>query len=106
MKRIIFAIASAATLTACAQSPSAIQPVSMGNAYSGISCSAARAALASERSHLASLEAAQKGAVAGDAIGVFLIGVPVSSLSGGDQAGAIATSKGKIVALENRLLHC
>jgi hypothetical protein len=42
----------------------------------------------------------------GDAIGVFLIGVPVSSLSGGDKEGLIAAAKGKELALQNRLLGC
>jgi len=42
----------------------------------------------------------------GDAVGVFLIGVPVSSLSGSDKEGLIATSKGKVTALETRLLRC
>ena len=52
------------------------------------------------------LSAAQKKAVSGDAFGVFLIGVPVSSLNDKDKEGAIATSKGKILALESRLLTC
>jgi hypothetical protein len=106
MKKTLFALPALALAAACAQSPDAIAPVSMGGAFDGLSCSKARAMLAAEQQTLASLSASQKSAVTGDAIGVFLIGVPVSSLSGGDQAGAIATSKGKIVALENRLLRC
>jgi hypothetical protein len=39
-------------------------------------------------------------------LGVFLIGVPVSSLSGGDRAGQIATLKGQVLALETRLAGC
>lgn len=105
MKSII-AITAAAALAACAQSPSAIAPVSMGNAFASVSCTDARAGMTAERANLASLSTAQKSAVTGDAIGVFLIGVPLSSLSGGDKAGEIATSKGKIVALENRLMNC
>lgn len=106
MKKTILAITAAAALAACAQSPSAIAPVSMGNAFASVSCSNAQAGLTAERANLASLSTAQKSAVAGDAVGVFLIGVPLSSLSGGDKAGEIATSKGKIVALENRLMNC
>ena len=41
-----------------------------------------------------------------DAVGVFLIGVPVSSLTGGDVSGHIAASKGKILALEARMTGC
>lgn len=106
MKPIILTTVAALSVAACAQSPSAIQPVSMGNAYAGLSCSNARAMLATEQQTLSVLTDAQNGAVAGDAIGVLLIGVPVSSLSGGDKAGDIATSKGKIVALEARLTRC
>jgi len=102
----IFALLAVATMSACAQSPDAIAPVSMAGAYDHISCTSARSALVSERQTLASLSAAQRNAVMGDAVGVFLIGVPVSSLSGSDKEGLIATSKGKVTALETRLLRC
>jgi hypothetical protein len=78
----------------------------MAGAYNGISCEQARVSLTAERQNLASLSAAQSSAVAGDAVGVFLIGVPVSSLSGGDKAGDIGLSKGKIAAFEARLASC
>jgi hypothetical protein len=58
------------------------------------------------QSRLASLESQQRSAVAGDAVGVFLIGVPVSSLTGGDKAGLIAAEKGKVLALDSRLSTC
>lgn len=100
------ALVCLAGLSACAKSPSAIPPVSMGNAFANTSCAQARAHLTAEQANLGSLSAAQKSAVAGDAIGVFLIGVPVSSLSGNDRAGDIGASKGKVIALESRLQSC
>lgn len=106
MTKNIFALIAAASVAACAQSPDAIQPVSLGNAFAGVSCAQARQMLSQERAILASLSSAQNAAVAGDAIGVLLIGVPVSSLSGGDNAGDIAASKGKVLALETRLASC
>lgn len=106
MKKTIAAISAVAALSACAQSPGAIAPSSMGNAYSGVSCKSARAMLSQEQQTFAALSSKQNSAVAGDAIGVFLIGVPVSSLAGGDVAGDIATSKGKINALNARLVTC
>lgn len=97
---------AALALSACAQSPDAIAPVSLGNAYASLGCGEAQAALQREQMTLMQLSAAQTQAVTGDALGVFLIGVPVSSLSGSDKAGLIAVSKGKVLALENRLMRC
>lgn len=94
------------TLSACAKGPDAIAAVPMGDVYQSLSCSTARNMLVQERNTLAPLEDQQRGAVTGDALGVFLIGVPVSSLSGGDREGQIAASKGKILALEARLATC
>lgn len=42
---------------------------------------------------LAQLSTGQRQAVMGDAVGVFLIGVPVSSLTGSDREGLIAQKK-------------
>jgi hypothetical protein len=106
MKPTILPILAFAGLIACAQSPGSIAPVSMGNAYANISCTEARAMLEQERQTLAALESAQQGAVVGDAIGVLLIAVPVSSLTGGDREGEIAVSKGKVLALEARIASC
>ena len=105
MKRMLL-ISALALVAACAQSPDAIAPVSMAGAFEGVSCQQARTMLIEERQTLAALESQQRSAVAGDAFGVFLIGVPVSSLTGGDKAGMIAASKGKVIALENRLMRC
>ena len=104
--KFVYALAALPLVAACAQSPASIQPVSMGNAFAAISCEQAQLDMTAERQALAALESKQKGAVAGDAIGVFLIGVPVSSLTGGDVAGHIAASKGKVLALEARLSAC
>ena len=100
-------LAPLALLAACAQSPDAIAPVAMpSGAFSQLSCQQARADRASASSTLAALEAQQRSAVAGDAVGVFLIGVPVSSLTGGNKAGLIAAEKGRVMALDARLAQC
>ena len=93
-------------IAACAKGPDAIVPVGMGPAFQATSCRDAAQMLTQERSQLASLSETQRGAQMGDAFGVFLLGVPVSSLSGGDKEGATATSKGKVIALESRLAGC
>jgi hypothetical protein len=103
---IIITAAALTLMSACAQSPGSIEPVSMGAAYSGVSCEQASIEYASASNALAALSSKQKGAVAGDAVGVLLIGVPVSSLTGGDVSGQIALEKGKIASLDARLLGC
>lgn len=101
-----FIAAAALSLAACAQNPASIAPVAMGSAFAAQECTSARRDLLAERMTLEAAEEKQRGAVVGDAVGVFLIGVPVSSLAGGDVAGQIATSKGKILALEARVAAC
>ncbi|WP_342070961.1 hypothetical protein [Yoonia algicola] len=106
MKKTILMILITLAVTACAKRPDAIAPVAMGDAFSSLSCNQARTMLNTERSTLATLSAAQTTAANNDAFGVFLIGVPMGSVTGGDNEGNIAASKGKILALENRLVTC
>jgi hypothetical protein len=98
-----FALISA---TACAQRPDAIAPVSMGNAFANVDCQSASDDLRNERQTLEALSAQQNSAATSDAVGVFLLGLPLSSISGGDKSGMVATSKGKVIALEARLSSC
>lgn len=92
--------------SACSERPDAIAPVSMTGAFDSMSCATAKSSLASEREKLAVLEKQQNSAATGDAIGVFLVLVPVSKLTGGDVAGELAASKGKVLALEQRVARC
>lgn len=99
--------AACAALAACAQSPSSIPPATMpAGSYAAFTCPQAAQEYDATARRLAALEGKQRGAVAGDAVGVLLIGVPVSSLVGGDQAGNIAMEKGRKLALEARLGGC
>jgi hypothetical protein len=104
--RHMIPLAALVATAACAPSPDSIAPVPMGAAFANISCDEASAMLAAETEILANLSASQSGAATGDAIGVLLIGIPVASLTGGDQSGEIAASKGKVLALEARLTGC
>lgn len=69
-------------------------------AYSGDGCAALTQQLKAEKDNLAALSKQQNEAANGDAFGVFLIGVPMSSLTGGDKEGEISNAKGKINAME------
>jgi hypothetical protein len=105
-RNISIAIIVTLAISACAKSPDAIVPVSMVGAYDDVSCKKASTMITQERSTLATLSSQQESAVTGDAVGVLLIGVPMSSVSGQDVEGSIAASKGKILALEARLQSC
>jgi len=97
-------IFAALALSACAKNPDAIAPIAMPvNAYGGLSCDHLAAEHRRSTAALAAVSRQQKQAATGDAVGVFLIGVPVSSLSGGDKEGLVAQHKGEIVAIEGAM---
>ncbi|WP_319520180.1 hypothetical protein [uncultured Martelella sp.] len=102
MKSIFLAVCVAAVaLSGCARRPDAITATTIPmQAYTGDSCSSLRQQLANEKSNLSALSKQQNDAANGDAFGVFLVGVPLSSLSGGDKEGEISNAKGKINAME------
>jgi starvation-inducible outer membrane lipoprotein len=101
MKKIAL-LATALLLTACAKGPDAITPMSMPvNAYSGLSCNQLAAEHQKSTTALNAVSAQQRQAQTGDAVGVFLIGVPMSSLTGGDKEGAVAQHKGEVIAISS-----
>ena len=91
---------------ACTPRPDSIAPVSMTGAFDDVSCRDANTQLTAERQKLIELEKQQNSAATADAVGVFLVLIPVSKLTGGDKAGEVGTSKGKVLALEQRLSTC
>lgn len=103
---IISAFGALALTAACAPGPDSIAPVPMGNAFQQMSCTQASQILAQERANLASLSEMQRGNATGDAISVFLVGVPQSAVTGKNRAGEIGASKGKVLALEQRIMSC
>lgn len=101
MNRTLAAAALVAlTASACAKRPDAITPATIPmDAYTAMGCTELNTMLAAEEGNLRSLSSQQNNAATGDAVGVFLIGVPLSSATGGDKEGDIAVSKGKIEAM-------
>ncbi|WP_311030919.1 hypothetical protein [Mesorhizobium koreense] len=109
LRSIVGVALACASLSACAKNPESIAPMTMPiNAYSGLDCRQLGSEHQKTSLQLQQVEAAQRQAVTGDAVGVFLIGVPVSSLSGSDRAGEVAQYKGEMVAIESaqRNRHC
>lgn len=103
----LFAAGTLMALTmACTPRPDSIAPVSMTGAFDNLSCTSAQEKLNAERVRLSGLEQQQNNAATADAVGVFLVLVPVSKLTGGDVAGEVATSKGTVLALEQRMTRC
>lgn len=90
---------------ACAKAPSSIAPAYVGETYASTPCSAVTAALNAERKEQDRLEDKQRAAVAADAATVFLVLIPVSAFAG-DSSADLATSKGKVLALEARARQC
>jgi len=105
MSRTTFNITAAAfALSACAPGFDSIAPVpAPAGAYSGMTCTQLHHERQQITQQLSSLESQQRSAQASDAVGVFLIGVPTGSLTGGDKQGTIAAEKGKAQALETRI---
>lgn len=105
MKIKLAAIALAAIATSsCAKRPDAIVPVDIPMAaYTGQSCPALQTEMAKEKAVLSAVSKQQHEAANGDAFGVFLIGVPMSSTFGGDKEGQVAVAKGKVQAIENAM---
>lgn len=101
MKSKLYAPVLALVVAGCAKGPDAISPMAMPvNAYSGLSCEQLIAEHQRSSAALAAVSSQQKQAVAGDAVGVFLVGVPMSSLTGGDKEGYVAQHKGEVIAIE------
>ncbi len=102
--RVVFAIGMSVAAASCAKRTDAIVPVEIPMAaYANMSCQTLARELIKERSVLASLSEQQDSAATGDAVGVFLVGVPVSSTFGGNKEGLVAVSKGKVTAIESAI---
>ncbi|BCM19224.1 hypothetical protein [Mesorhizobium sp. J8] len=84
MKRFVLTVAAFVCIAGCATPPDKIAGVPNAGP-----CTQA------DKERLATLTNQQNKAANGDALGVFLIGVPVASMSGGDHETEIAVLKGR-----------
>lgn len=105
MKFYTTALAILLAASGCAKRPDAIVPVDIPMAaYTNLDCSALAQELVKEQNNLAAVSKQQNQAATGDAIGVFLVGVPASSTFGGDKEGQVAVSKGKVNAINSAIM--
>ena len=90
-----------AAVTACAKQPDQIAAAEIGNnEYRGYSCRQLSDAELKYTQGLENLSAQQEAAASGDAFGVFLLGLPLSSMSGGDKETAITITKGHLQSID------
>ncbi|SIN99781.1 hypothetical protein SAMN05444722_0057 [Rhodovulum sp. ES.010] len=98
------ALVATLALGACAKQPDQIAAVEIDDHdYARLSCSQLADRKTRIEQDLTNLSAAQKAAASGDAWGVFLLGLPVSSMSGNDKEAAIAIAKGRLQAIERTM---
>lgn len=109
MKRFVnfgLLIMASTAIFACAKQPEEIAAIPMeASLYSGQSCTNMAQTKVKLQQDLASLSAQQKSAASGDAFGVFMLGLPLSSMSGGDKEAEISVTKGKLDALEQEMVR-
>lgn len=94
-------LACGLAVSSCAKRPDAIVPVDVSMAaYSNLDCQALAREYLKEQASLSAVSKQQHDAATGDAVGVFLVGVPMLSTFGGDKEGQVAVAKGKVNAIE------
>lgn len=89
----IFTVALA--LSTCAKAPSQIPAAQIeAETFATLTCDQLAEKDVEQHQLLKALSTQQKQAQAGDAVGVFLLGLPVSSMSGGDRETEIPWPRG------------
>lgn len=98
--RKIAILVMAISLVACAKSPESIAPSYVSDiTYRQVSCSDLSVESARLNQALATASTQQEQARGNDTVGVLLLGLPVSSLSGDNIAPEIARLKGELEAI-------
>lgn len=106
MRGIAVALCGAIILAACAKSPESISPAYVSLlAYDDLDCGQLVQEEANVSRALLSASEQQRDARTNDTVGVILLGLPVSTLSGGNVADQIASLKGQQVALQQVMVR-
>ena len=101
MKKLhVLLVTAAFLLVACANRPESIRASHVSfEKYVDMDCNALIAKMSDTRSDLDKFSKLQDSKANGDAVGVFLLGIPFSKLSG-DHEGDVARLKGEVEAIE------
>jgi len=104
MKKTIAIVAFTSLLgVGCARQPENVAAADIGSdTYQTFSCDQLYSEKVKMFSAIETLSSKQRSAASGDAWGVFLLGLPISSISGNDQESALAVAKGKFQALSEQ----
>lgn len=99
-RKMLGVLVAAAAVSGCANRPSSIRASFVSHEkYATLDCTALQARMSSTREDLDKFSKLQDEKATGDAVGVFLVGVPFSKLSG-DHEGEVARLKGEVEALD------
>ena len=111
MRSLFLVCAVAALAAGCAKSPESIAPAYISPlGYHNLACDQLGEEGARVAAALAQVSQQQRNARTNDTIGVIFLGLPVSTLSGGNVADQVARLKGeqqtiRQVAMQNRCSH-
>ena len=106
MKKASLIIVGAFVLSGCAATPESIAPAYVSEmSYVNYNCRILGAEQTRLVQALSTASDAQRVARSNDIVGVILIGLPVSSLSGSNQASQIARLKGELEALQRTAIR-
>lgn len=99
--KLLLAAAAALCLAGCAASPETIvaAPIST-DLYAGHSCGQLKEERAGVAADLQTVSAVQSNARVGDTVGVIMLGLPVSSMAGGNVGPKVAEDKGRLAAID------
>lgn len=101
MKRIAAILLATLAITGCASRASSVVPLNISSStYTKHTCEQLNTQLNQKRAEQAALTSTQNKAATGDAIGVFLVLLPVGSIIGDDVEGELSKVKGEVIALE------
>lgn len=101
MKHVLAVAISAVVLAGCAARPEDIAAADIGSGvYNGQSCAQLNERRVHYSQQLDALSADQSSARSADTVGVILLGLPLSSMSGNDRETEIAVTRGHLNEIE------